>query len=65
MEATYNSYSRDGAERLNAVAKRHLVNAQKLAESVSAEFAERRKRRHGKKAPAQKPLVRDSNKRPR
>jgi hypothetical protein len=46
LEATYNSYSRDGADRLDAVAKRYRVNVQKIAESVSAEFAARRKKRN-------------------
>jgi ParB family chromosome partitioning protein len=46
LEATYNSYSRDGANRLNAVAKRYRVNVQKIAESVAAEFAARRKKRN-------------------
>ena len=46
LEAAYNSYSRDGAERLDAVAKRYRVNVQKIAESVAAEFAARRKKRN-------------------
>ena len=45
LDATYNSYSRDGAQRLDAVAKRYRVNVQKIAESVVAEFAARRKKR--------------------
>ena len=45
LEATYNQYSRDGAERLEAVAKRYRVNVQKIAESAAAEFAVRRKQR--------------------
>lgn len=45
LDATYNSYSGDGAERLEAVAKRYRVNVPKIAESVAAEFASRRKKR--------------------
>jgi ParB family transcriptional regulator, chromosome partitioning protein len=45
LDATYNSYSRDGAERLDLVAKRYRVNVQKIAELVAAEFAARRKKR--------------------
>jgi hypothetical protein len=46
LEAAYNSYSRDGAERLDAVAKRYRVNVHKIAEAVATEFAARRKKRN-------------------
>jgi ParB family chromosome partitioning protein len=49
VDATYNSYSRDGAERLEAVAKRYRVNVSKIAESVAAEFAARGKKRDERK----------------
>jgi hypothetical protein len=45
LDAAHNAYSRDGAERLEAVAKRYRVNVQKIRESVAAEFASRRKKR--------------------
>jgi ParB family chromosome partitioning protein len=45
LDATYNSYSRDGAERLDTVAKRYRVNVLKISGSVAAEFAARRKKR--------------------
>ena len=45
LDAAYSSYSRDGAERLEAVAKRYRVNVLKIAESIAAEFAARRKKR--------------------
>ncbi len=45
LEAAYSAYSRDGAERLDAVAKRYRVNVPKITESVKAEFAARRKKR--------------------
>jgi hypothetical protein len=45
LDATYNSYSRDGAQLLDGVAKRYRVNIQKITESVAAEFAARRKKR--------------------
>lgn len=45
LEAAYNSYSRDGAERLETVAKRYRVSVPKIAESVAAEFTARRKKR--------------------
>ncbi len=45
LDATYNPYASDGAERLEAVAKRYRVNVPKIAESVAAEFAARRKKR--------------------
>jgi hypothetical protein len=45
LEAAYNSYTRDGADRLDGVAKRYRINVQKIAESVAAEFAARRKKR--------------------
>jgi ParB family chromosome partitioning protein len=46
LDATYNSYLRDGAERLDGAAKRSRVNVHKIAESVAAEFAARRKKRN-------------------
>jgi ParB family chromosome partitioning protein len=45
LDATYNAYSRDGSERLDAVAKRYRVNAGKIAESVAAEFKARLQKR--------------------
>ena len=45
LDAAHNAYSRDGAERLEAVAKRYRVNVQKIRDSVAAEFASRRKKR--------------------
>ncbi len=45
LDATYNAYSGDGAERLETVAKRYRVNVQKIAESAAAEFAAQRKKR--------------------
>jgi hypothetical protein len=45
LDATYNSYTRDGADRLEAAAKRYRVNVPKIAESVAGEFAARRKKR--------------------
>jgi ParB family transcriptional regulator, chromosome partitioning protein len=44
LEATYNSYSRDGAGRLETVAKRYRVNIPNIAEFVAADFAARRKK---------------------
>jgi hypothetical protein len=46
LDATYNSNLRDGAERLDGAAKRSRVNVHKIAESVAAEFAARRKKRN-------------------
>ena len=45
LDAAYNSHSRDGAERLETVAKRYRVNVAKIADSVAAEFTVRRKKR--------------------
>jgi len=45
LDASYNSYSRDGTELLIAEEKRYRMNAQKIAKSLSTEFAERRKKR--------------------
>lgn len=52
LDATYNSYSRDGAERLEAVAKRYRVNVPKIVESVVAEFTARRQKRKKARANA-------------
>jgi hypothetical protein len=49
LDATYSTYSRDGAERLEAVAKRYRVNIPKITELVGAEFAARRKKRDERK----------------
>jgi hypothetical protein len=54
FDAAYNSYSRDGAERLEAVAKRYRVNVQKIADSVAAEFTARRKKREQRRKAAPK-----------
>jgi hypothetical protein len=51
LDAAHNGYARDAAERLEAVAKRYRVNAQRIAESVAAEFAARRKKRDERKNP--------------
>ena len=45
LDAAHNAYAREGGERLEAVAKRYRVNVQKIAESVAAEFASKRRRR--------------------
>ena len=45
LDAAHNTFSRDGAKQLEAVAKRHRVNVQKIAESVAAEFASKRRKR--------------------
>lgn len=52
LDAAYNSYSRDGAERLEAVAKRYRVNVAKIAELVAAEFAMKRKKREERRKAA-------------
>ena len=44
LDATFNTYSLQGASQLNAVAKRYRVNTERLRESVTAEFADRRKK---------------------
>jgi len=49
LDAAHNAYAREAAERLEAVAKRHRVNAQRIAESVAADFAARRKKRDDRK----------------
>jgi ParB family chromosome partitioning protein len=49
LDATYNAYSRDGSERLEAVAKRYRVNVGKIADSVATEFAARSKKREEQK----------------
>ncbi len=45
VETAHNAYAQDAAERLEAVAKRYRVNAEKIGQAVAAEFAERRKKR--------------------
>ena len=45
LDAAHNACSRDGGERLESAAKRYHVNVQKIADTVAAEFAARRKRR--------------------
>jgi hypothetical protein len=45
LDAAHSTYARDGAERLETVAKRYRVNTAKIAESVAMEFAARRKKR--------------------
>lgn len=45
LDAAYNSYAQDSAERLETVAKRYRVNIQKIKDSVAAEFTARRKKR--------------------
>jgi ParB family transcriptional regulator, chromosome partitioning protein len=62
LDATYNSYSRDGAARLQAVAKRYRVNVEKITASVAARNKKRADRakakanrnRNGSKAVAAK-----------
>ena len=49
LDATYNSYSPDGAERIEVIAKRYRVKVSKIAESVAAEFATRRKKQDERK----------------
>lgn len=44
LDATFNTYSPQGASQLNAVAKRYRVNTDKIRETVTAEFADRRKK---------------------
>ncbi len=44
FDSVHNPYSRDGAAKLEAVVKRYRVNSQKIAASVAAEFAAKRKR---------------------
>jgi hypothetical protein len=45
LDAAHNSFSGDGASRLEAVEKRYRVNVGKIAESVAAEFVAERKNR--------------------
>jgi hypothetical protein len=45
LDAAHNPFSRGGATRLETVAKRYRVNVEKIAESVGAEFAPKRKKR--------------------
>jgi len=51
LDAAHNAYSRDGGERLESAAKRYRVNVQKIADTVAAEFAARRKRRDERRKP--------------
>ena len=44
LDATYNTFSAKGAERLEAVAKRYRVGTDKIREAVHAEFADKRKK---------------------
>jgi len=44
LDATFNTFSTQGGMQLNAVAKRYRVNADKIREAVSAEFAGKRKK---------------------
>jgi ParB family chromosome partitioning protein len=52
LDAAHSTYARDGAERLETVAKRYRVNTAKIAESVAAEFAARRKKREERRKSA-------------
>ena len=45
LDAAHSASSRDGGERLESAAKRYRVNVQKIADTVAAEFAARRKKR--------------------
>lgn len=54
LESATNPYSRDGMARLKSIAKRYRINADKIAESVAAEFETRRKQRLEKRGPKAK-----------
>jgi ParB family chromosome partitioning protein len=44
LDATYNTFSAKGAERLEAVAKRYRIGTDKIRDAVHAEFADKRKK---------------------
>lgn len=44
LDATYNTFSTKGGERLEAVAKRYRIGTEKIREAVHAEIAEKRKK---------------------
>jgi ParB family chromosome partitioning protein len=53
LDAAHSTYTREGAERLEAVAKRYRVHVAKIGESVAAEFAARRKKREERRKAAE------------
>jgi ParB family chromosome partitioning protein len=53
LDAAHSTYTREGAERLEAVAKRYRVHVAKIGESVAAEFAARRKKREERRTAAE------------
>lgn len=44
LDSAFNTYSPQGASQLNAVAKRYRVNTEKIRETVTAEFADKRRK---------------------
>jgi hypothetical protein len=62
LDAACNAHSRDGAERIEAVAKCYRVNLQKISEAVAREFAARRqKSEHRRKHSATGKAARKGN----
>ncbi len=49
LDATYNTFSAKGAEKLEAVAKRYRIGADKIRDAVHAEFADQRKKQEQRK----------------
>jgi len=50
LEAATNTYTRTAVEPLEGAAKRYRVNADKIAESVAAEFTAKQKRSDQRRA---------------